>query len=201
MEAQAVPSSVRGLSLRVRLAVVFAVLLVHSLALTIIAGLFAARRITRLPQRLLAWSLLTLGWVGTVVLADWGLCWGLTRFILTLIHLSIHTRSHREDVSLSSFSAPPRPLQPSRASTPFEHHVAHITPSTEPLRPGTSLCPHEALHLQDEEDDELMQTRPYYHAYDPTAPEPVYDPTALARYELERSWARLPTTTDIEQGR
>jgi hypothetical protein len=200
MDAQAVPHSIHAPSLRFRLVLVFVVLFAHSLTLTIVVGLFAARHTAHLPQHVLTWSLLTLGWVGTIILVDWSFRWGFLRFVLTFVCSSIHARSHHDDISLSSFSAPPRTLQPSRASTPFERHLAHITPSMEPLCPGTPLRLQDALHLRRETDDEVMQTHPYRHAYDPTAPEPIYDPTALARYELERSWARLPAMTNVEQG-
>jgi hypothetical protein len=200
MDAQAMPNLVHASSLRFRLALVLAALFTHSLALTIAVGLFVACHIAHLPQRILLWSLLTLGWVGAIILADWGLRWGFIRFVLSFIHSSRHARSHHSDISLESFSALPRSSQPSRASTPFERHLAHITPSMEPLCPETPLRLQDALHLRRETDDERMQTHPYHHAYDPTAPEPVYDPTALARYELERSWARLGITTDKGQG-
>jgi hypothetical protein len=68
----------------------------------------------------------------------------------------------------------------------------------EPLRPEISICLQDALRLQDEDEVEPMLTHPYHPAYDPSAPDPTYDPTALARYDIERGWARFHPTTNAD---
>jgi hypothetical protein len=54
----------------------------------------------------------------------------------------------------------------------------------------------DALHLQNE--DEPPLTPPYHRTHNLTTPAPIYDPTALARYEIERSWAWKRAMTDAE---
>jgi hypothetical protein len=169
MDASATSTIPRPLAIRTRLAVALLALLVHSLALTIATGLFVTRLAVRPLWCVLAWSLLLSGWAGAMALLDWGLHWYLVRSILSRTRPPPH-----HEISLESFGAPPRAARTPPSSTTTELHVVYTTPSQEPLHPTIRL--------------------PYRHAHDPTAPIPYYDPTALARYEWERSWAQKPTS-------
>jgi hypothetical protein len=183
MDAQTTLNLTRIPSVHTCLTVMLTLLLTHSLALTIMVGLYAARHTTHLPQRVLAWRLLSLGWVGTIKLADWGLCWLFTRFILLFIYPLICSPPRHNDIALESFGGLPQSLRSSQPSIPLQ----------------IPMSLQDALHLQNE--DEPPLTPPYHHTHNLTTPAPIYDPTALACYQIEGSWAQKPglrATTDAE---
>ena len=139
---------------------------------------------THLCQRVLAWSGLTLGWIGAVAIMDWGTCWYFFKAIVSLIH----SPPRHNDIALKSFSALPHPSLYLQFPTPPQHPLSHTTPSTEPLHP--EVTPH--LH-----EGELTPNHSYHPAWDPTAPEPMYDPTTQACHKLELSWARRPRVRNM----
>ena len=165
MDMSATPTMPRPLTVRTRLTIALLVLLAHSPALTIATGLCLTHLTTCPLWRALAWSLLLGGWVGAIVLLDWGFCW----YFITRSRPPPH-----HSISLGSFGTPARAARTASSSTTTELYVAYATPSQEPL--------------------DLATRPPHRHTHDPTAPIPYYDPTVQARYEWERSWARKPVS-------
>ena len=155
MDVSMTPTTLRPLTVRARLAIALLVLLAHLLALTIAMGLCVACLAMHPLWRALAWSLLLGGWIGAVVLLDWGFHW----YFITSVLSHSHPPPHHS-ISLRLFSTPVRAAHTTLSSNTAELCVAYTTPSQEPLDPLTQL--------------------PYHHAHDPTAPIPYYNPTARA---------------------
>ena len=158
------PTMPRSLTVRTRLSIALLALLVYSLALTIATGLCLTHLTTRPLWRAVTWSLLLGGWIGVIVLLDWGFRWHFATSILLCSCPPLHY-----SISLRLFVTPAPAACTPLSSTTTELHVVYATPSREPLNPATRP--------------------PYHHAHDPMAPIPYYNPTAHARYEWERSWA------------
>ena len=72
MDNPAPSNIIHTLSAHTRLAVALSAVTVHLLTLTILIGVSTAHPTTHLPQHVLAWSGLALGWIGAVAIMDWG---------------------------------------------------------------------------------------------------------------------------------
>ena len=168
MDASTAPTTPCPLTVQACLAIVLLALLAHLLTLTITTGLCVAHLATCPLWHALAWSLLLGGWIGAIMLLDWGFCW---YFIASILSHSRPPPHH--SISLGVFSTPAQ-VAHTLSSTTTELHITYTAPSQEPLNPSTQL--------------------PYHHAHDPTAPIPYYDPTTRAQHEWARSWAQKPAS-------
>ena len=124
MDDPAPSNIIHTLSAHTHLAISLSAVMVHLLALTILIGVSTTRSTTCLPQHELAWSGLTLGWIGAVALMDWGIHWYFFKAIVSLIR----SPPHHDDIALESFHAPPHPslsLQfPAPPQHPLQNHCA-----------------------------------------------------------------------------
>jgi hypothetical protein len=180
------------------LTVMLTLLLIRLLTLTVVVGLDAAHCTAHLPQHVLAWSLLSLGWVGAIILVDWGLCWLFTRFILSFICLLICLPPCHNDITLQLFGSLPQSLQSSQPLSPLNNTLCPPWSHSTLNYP----CPYKTPYIY-----EMKMNHPQHPPItipnNLTTPAPIYDPTALAHYEIERSWVQKPglhamTNAEIE---
>ena len=90
MNTSPIPTMPRPLSVRACLTIALLVLLMHSLTLTIVTGLFVTHLAMHPLWHALVWTLLLVGWTITIILLDWGLCWYFIT-VCSVMHLTSPT--------------------------------------------------------------------------------------------------------------
>ena len=124
MDVSPIPTMPRPLSVHTHHSIALLALLMHSLTLTIMTGLFMTCLATHPLWHALVWTLLLVGWTITIILLDWGLCW----YFITSVLLCIQPPPHH-DISLKSFGMPLQSAHTPPSSTTTKLRFIYTAPS------------------------------------------------------------------------